>query len=91
MSEHNIVVSPPVSCGGRDFYPVIRVFHLTSQSGGWISGTPIALIIEEGGIWSFVTLEEGIQEEIITRISALQDMSELKKQVREDPDTGVRT
>ena len=76
MSEDLLLISPPVSCGERNFYPLIRAFHLVSESGVMISVTPIAIIIEEDGEWSFIALEEGISEDIILDITLVCDVKE---------------
>jgi hypothetical protein len=60
-----ILLSPPVRISGRDIYPLVRISHQIHASGGWISTEPVALIIDEEGVWSFVSLEEGISEEVI--------------------------
>ena len=76
MPEHLLLISPPVSCTGRNFYPLIRVFCLVSQPGIWLSVTPVALIIEEGGEWSFTALEEGVGEEIVRDATPICDINE---------------
>jgi len=75
VPEHLLLVSPPVSCGERNFYPLIRYFHLTRQSGAFLSVTPIAIITEENGIWSFIALEEGVNEDIIQNTTAIHDIN----------------
>ena len=74
MPEDMFLLSPPVSSTGRNFYPVIRVFHLTTQSGAWLAVTPVALIIEEEGEWNFFALEEGIRQEILENAIPLRDI-----------------
>lgn len=66
MVRHLLLLSPPVSAAGRNFYPLVRVSHLSHPSGGWLSAEPVALIIEEGGVWSFASLEDGIGEEALS-------------------------
>ena len=65
MAEDIFFISPPVECGRRKFFPLVRVFHLSSQSSFIFSLTVIAVIIEEEGEWSFIAIEEGVREEII--------------------------
>jgi len=33
-----------------------------------VLGDPVALLIREGGAWSFVSLEEGIGQDILARL-----------------------
>lgn len=48
----------PVVASGRIIYPVVRVTSKVWQSGGMIAASPIALFINEGSDWFFVSLEE---------------------------------
>ncbi|HWQ66960.1 MAG TPA: hypothetical protein VN372_08830 [Methanospirillum sp.] len=67
-----ILVSPPVISEGRSFYPLIRVSYMSYPSGGWISATPLAIIIEEERRWSFVALEPGIDETILLQARLIE-------------------
>lgn len=75
MPEYIFFVSPPVVSGRRNFYPLIRVFHLSGQSVIWLSVTAIAVIIEEDGEWSFIALEEGVREEIILNAAPIHNIN----------------
>ncbi|MFH0967226.1 MAG: hypothetical protein V1862_06045 [Methanobacteriota archaeon] len=75
MPENLLLISPPFSCGERNFYPLIRLFRLSHESGVFLSVTPVAIIIEQEGEWSFIALEEGVSEDIIKDISPARDIN----------------
>ena len=58
-------LAAPVSMGGRLFVPVVRILTVSYERGGIASSTPVALLIREDGAWSFVSLEEGITQEVL--------------------------
>lgn len=58
MPEELILISPPVQAAGRRYYPIVRTRHDTSAAGCWVSATPVAILIEEKGGWSYSVLEE---------------------------------
>jgi len=62
------VLGPAVSWGGRLFVPLIMRTCLTWGGGGVITGTPIALLIEDDGAWSFVPIIDGINQDILSDI-----------------------
>jgi hypothetical protein len=64
--RERIRLAPPVTVGGRLLVPVVRMLTMSHESGGMASSTPVALLIGEGNAWSFVPLEEGIGQEILS-------------------------
>lgn len=62
-------IGPPILTDERNLYPIIRTRDFSCITSFWIDVTPIALIIEEKGNWSFVAIEEGITEDIISQIT----------------------
>ena len=58
-------LAPPVSLEGRLFVPIIRIFSVSHERGGICLCTPVALLIEEGGAWSFVSLDPDITQECL--------------------------
>jgi hypothetical protein len=50
-------LAPPFAMGGRLFVPLIRTFSFSHERGGICLCTPVALLIEEGGTWSFISLD----------------------------------
>lgn len=61
MPEKLVIVSPPVQASGRNFYPIVRVSQVIHPTGGWLAVSPVAILIEDDGLWYFVTLEDGIE------------------------------
>ena len=55
----------PVACGERVFVPLLRRVRLTSEGGGFLICTAVALLVGEAGTWSFVSLEDGIGQDIL--------------------------
>jgi len=58
-------LASPVSVGGRLFVPVVRILTISHDGGGIASSTPVALLIRDKDSWSFVSLEEGITQEVL--------------------------
>ncbi len=58
-------LAPPVALGGRLFVPLIRIFSFSHERGGICLCTPVALLIEEGGTWSFVSLDPDTTQECL--------------------------
>jgi hypothetical protein len=58
-------LAPPVLLEGRLFVPIIRIFSVSHERGGICLCTPVALLIEEGGAWSFVSLDPDITRECL--------------------------
>jgi hypothetical protein len=59
----------PVSLGGRLLVPLVRILTVSHESGGIASCTPVALLVGEEGAWSFVPLEEGISQDILSLLT----------------------
>jgi hypothetical protein len=55
----------PVAWGGRLLVPLLRRVSLWHGGGGMTLCTPVALLIEEEGAWSFVSLEEGTGQDAL--------------------------
>jgi len=67
LPVHSILrLASPVTLGGRLLVPVVRMFSVFHARGGIAHCTPVALLIGEGGIWSFVPLEDGIGQDILS-------------------------
>jgi uncharacterized spore protein YtfJ len=59
-------MGPPVDLGDKAVIPVARFgFGFGAGAGGMILCTPVALLIEEEGAWSFVSLEEGTGQDAL--------------------------
>ena len=58
-------LAPPVAWGGRLFVPLIRILSFSHEKGGICLCTPVALLIGEGGAWSFVSLDPGTTQECL--------------------------
>ena len=63
-----LILGPPVSWGGRLLVPLVRRVDLSRGAGGMVLGDPVALLIREGGAWSFVPLGDGIGQDILARL-----------------------
>ncbi len=57
--RRDVSVQAPVCAGGRVIVPVVRESEFFVAGGGIVSVSPVALLIEECGEWSFVAIEEG--------------------------------
>ena len=62
------VFGPAASWGGRLFVPLIRRTCLTWGGGGVITETPLALLIEDEGVWSFVPIADGVNQDILSSL-----------------------
>jgi len=58
-------LAPPVAWGGRLFVPLIRILAISHEKGGIVLCTPVALLIGEGGQWSFVSLDPDTTQECL--------------------------
>ena len=58
-------LAPPVALGGRLIVPLIRIFSFSHERGGICLCTPVALLIGEGGQWSFVSLDPDTTQECL--------------------------
>ena len=63
------VLGPAVSWGGRLFVPLILRTCLTWGGSGVITDTPLALLIEDEGAWSFVPIADGINQDILSDLA----------------------
>ena len=61
-------LAPPLTVGGRIVVPVIRMFSMSGERGGCCSCTPVALLIGEGGAWSFVSLDPDTTRECLEEL-----------------------
>jgi len=68
VHENLILFTAPVSAGGRRIYSLVRVSELALLSGGWLAVEPVALLVEERGVWYFSPLEEGITEDVLCTV-----------------------
>ncbi|MDD1727857.1 MAG: hypothetical protein LUQ50_02160 [Methanospirillum sp.] len=68
MPDHLILFTSPVISGARSFYPLVRVSVFAFQNGQCLSGEPVALLIEEEGLWYFSSLTPGIAEDILLHV-----------------------
>ena len=64
-SGSSLRLAPPIACGGRLFIPVIRMLSILHERGGIGFCTPVALLIEEGSVWFFVSLNPHITQECL--------------------------
>jgi hypothetical protein len=58
-------LAPPVAWAGRLFVPLIRILSFSHERGGICLCTPVALLIGEGGQWSFVSLDPDTTQECL--------------------------
>jgi hypothetical protein len=58
-------LAPPFLLGRRLFVPIIRIFSFSHERGGICLCTPVALLIEEGGAWSFFSLDPDTTRECL--------------------------
>jgi hypothetical protein len=65
-------LAPPVTLGRRLFVPLVRMLTISHERGGFALCTPVALLIGEDGAWSFVPLEEGIGQDILSGLELPQ-------------------
>jgi hypothetical protein len=56
MSDKYVLTLPPVRCGGRSLYALIRISDSVTPYGGYGSAIPVALIIEEEGAWYYTII-----------------------------------
>jgi hypothetical protein len=64
-SGSRLRLSVPIARGGRLFVPIVRMLSVTHDRGGICLCTPVALLMEEGGIWSFVSLDPDTTRECL--------------------------
>jgi hypothetical protein len=62
-------LASPVALGGRLLVPLVRIFTVSHERGGIASCTPVALLIGEGDAWSFVPLEDGIGQDVLSGLT----------------------
>ena len=58
-------LAQPVAWGGRLFVPLVRILSISHERGGICLCTPVALLIEEEGAWSFVSLDPDTTRECL--------------------------
>ena len=61
-------LAPPVTCEGRLFVPLVRILSVSHEHGGICLCTPVALLIGEGGAWSFVSLDPGTTRDCLAEL-----------------------
>ena len=59
-------LASPVALGERLFVPLVRTLTISHATGGMAHCIPVALLIGEKGVWSFVPLEDGIDQGILS-------------------------
>jgi len=59
-------LASPVALGGRLLVPLVRMLTVSHERGGIASCTPVAFLIRDAGTWSFVPLEDGIGQDILS-------------------------
>jgi hypothetical protein len=64
-------LAPPVACGGRLFVPLIRILSVSQERGGFGLCIPVALLIDEGGEWFFVSLDPDTTQECLGDLELL--------------------
>lgn len=64
-SDSSLRLELPFAWGGRLFIPVIRILSIPYEKGGIGLCTPVALLIEEGSVWSFVSLDPHTNQECL--------------------------
>ena len=64
--QTSLRLAPPVSAGGRLLVPLVRISCVPLGTGGMAQCAPVALLVRERETWSFVPLEEGIDQGILT-------------------------
>ncbi|HWQ64539.1 MAG TPA: hypothetical protein VN429_08995 [Methanospirillum sp.] len=67
VPEHLLFFTTPAKSGERKIYSLVRVSAHLFMESWWISSEPVALIIEENGVWHFSPLEDGISDDILLR------------------------
>jgi hypothetical protein len=73
-SSKSLRLGPPVACGGRLFVPLIRIFSVSQEQGGFGLCTPVALLIGEGGKWFFISLDPNTTQECLGDLELLPAM-----------------
>ena len=61
-------IQQPVKCGHRTVFPIVRDSSFCHEGGAILSITPVALLIEEEGRWSFAPLEKGTCTDILGKL-----------------------
>lgn len=62
----DLCFSFPQVQGNRKIYPLVRRFFWSHSFGMIVACEPLALVIEEGDTWFFVSLQEGIDESVLS-------------------------
>ncbi len=62
----DLCFSSPLVQGNRKIYPLVRRISWSHSFGMIVACEPLALVIEEGDSWFFVSLEEGIDESVLS-------------------------
>jgi hypothetical protein len=63
--DSHLRLATPIACGGRLFVPLLRMLSISHERGGIYLCTPVALLIEEGGEWSFISLDPDTTKECL--------------------------
>lgn len=62
----DLCFSSPRVLGNRKIYPLVRKTSWNHSHGMIMACEPLALVIEDGDTWFFVSLQEGIDESILS-------------------------
>jgi len=62
----DLCFSSPLVLGNRKIHPLVRKISWSHSSGMIVACEPLALVIEEGNTWFFVSLQEGIDESVLS-------------------------
>ena len=68
-------LAPPVAWGGRLFVPLVRILSISHERGGIVLCTPVAILIGEGGQWSFISLDPDTTQECLLDLELPPTMS----------------
>ena len=63
MPDKVVLTIPPTRCGSRNIYALVRISEFTTSYSGYVSALPVALIIEEEGIWYYTILENNMGDD----------------------------
>jgi hypothetical protein len=67
-TSSSLRLASPVSCGERLFVPLIHIQSISQEAGGFGLCVPVALLINEGGEWFFVSLEPDTTQECLKKL-----------------------
>jgi hypothetical protein len=71
-SGSSLRLGQPFALGGRLFVPLVSILSVSHEMGGIGYCTPVALLIEEGGTWFFVSLDPDTTQECLGDLKPLE-------------------